>query len=71
LETKTASWAEMVDSTEDLGENEADPNAARAMNTAAGARMGREGAGGAGAGRRDGVAGRGRGRPGRCGERPG
>lgn len=33
----TTSWAETVDFTKDLGEDEADPNATRAMNAAAAA----------------------------------
>ena len=33
----TTSWAETVDFTKDLGEDEADPNAARAMNATAAA----------------------------------
>jgi len=37
LEKITTSWAETVDFTKDLGEDEADPNAARAMNAAAAA----------------------------------
>lgn len=37
MEKMKTSWAEMVDFPEDLGEDEADPNAARAMNTTAGA----------------------------------
>jgi hypothetical protein len=37
LEKMTTSWAETVDFTKDLGEGEADPNAARAMNAAAAA----------------------------------
>ena len=37
MEKMTTSWAETVDFTKDLGEDEADPNAARAMNAAAAA----------------------------------
>ena len=37
LEKMTTSWAATVDFTKDLGEGEADPNAARAMNAAAAA----------------------------------